>query len=156
LTRWACNVVATDNFQALVFSKTLLFRHASVTNGIEAIKTLGDENHFHVDATEDSGAFTRQNLAKYKVIIFLSTSGDILNQDQQAAFKDYIEAGGGLAGVHAAVAGDLATEGSWPWYSEALCARFTNHSSVVEATVRIDDKENPSTLGLPGRWVSKG
>jgi len=106
-----------------------------------------------VDATEDASVFTPSNLAKYKVIIFLSTSGDILDEQQQAAFKDYIGGGGGLAAVHAAVAGDVATEGSWPWYGEALCASFTNHSSVVQATIDIEDKDNPSTVGLPEKWV---
>src|ERR1700687_405965 len=49
-------------FSALVFSKTLLFRHASITNGIAAIKALGNQNHFRVDATEDSSWFSRANL----------------------------------------------------------------------------------------------
>jgi len=141
------------DFGVLVFSKTLLYRHASITNGIAAIKELGLHHHFQVDATEDSGWFTRSKLAKYKVVVFLSTSGEILNKDQKAAFKGYIEEGGGLAAVHAAVAGDLATEGSWPWYGEALCAQFTNHSSVVQATVQIEDKMDPSTAGLPEQWV---
>src|ERR1039458_2221830 len=59
---------ATD-YNVLVFSKTLMFRHASITNGIAAIKLLGAENRFHVDATEDAGWFTPANLAKYKVVI---------------------------------------------------------------------------------------
>jgi type 1 glutamine amidotransferase len=142
-------------FSALVFSKTLMFRHASITNGIAAIKKLGAENQFQVEATEDSSWFTPANLAKYKVVIFLSTSGDILNDEQQAAFRQFIEGGGGLVAVHAGVAGDVATEGGWPWYGEALCARFTNHSAIVEATVDIEDLRNPSTAGLPQRWVRK-
>jgi type 1 glutamine amidotransferase len=150
---WVGTCRAADRFSALVFSKTLLFRHASITNGIRAIKQLGAENAFQVDATEDSRVFTPPNLARYKVVIFLSTSGNILNEGQQAAFKAYIEQGGGLAAVHAAVAGDVATEGSWPWYGEALCASFTNHSSVVQATVEIEDKNNPSIAGLPEKWV---
>jgi cytochrome c len=153
LWSWSCGAAA--EFRALVFSKTLLFRHTSITNGIEAIKKLGEENHFHVDATEDANLFTPSNLANYKVIIFLSTSGNILNEAQQTAFKDYIEQGGGLAAVHAAVAGDVATEGGWPWYGDALCASFTNHSSVVQATVDVEDKINPSTVDLPEKWVRK-
>ena len=93
------------------------------------------------------------NLAKYKVVIFLSTSGDILNEEQQAAFKNFIEQGGGLAAIHAAVAGDVATEGNWPWYGEALCARFTNHSAIVQATVNVEDRKHPSTAPLPEHWV---
>lgn len=138
--------------RALVFSKTLMFRHASITNGITAIEKLGVENCFHVDATEDASWFTPENLARYQVVIFLSTSGDILNDEQQTAFREFIERGGGLVGVHAAVAGDVATEGGWPWYGEALCARFTNHSSIVEATIDVEDARNPSTVGLPKRW----
>jgi type 1 glutamine amidotransferase len=140
-------------FNALVFSKTLMFRHASITNGIAAIKQLGAENHFQVDATEDAGWFTATNLAKYKVVIFLSTSGDILNEEQQAVFKGFIEQGGGLVAIHAAVAGDVATEGNWPWYGQALCARFTNHSAIVRATVHIEDRKHPSTERLPEHWV---
>jgi cytochrome c len=143
------------DFNVLVFSKTLMFRHASITNGIAAIKTLGAENGFQVDATEDSSVFTKANLAKYKTVVFLSTSGDILNDEQQEAFRDFIENGGGLAGVHAACAGDVATEGTWPWYGDALCGKFTNHSAIVQATVEVEDLENPSTALLPRRWVRR-
>jgi cytochrome c len=87
------------------------------------------------------------------VVVFLSTSGDILNEEQQAAFKAFIEQGGGLAAIHAAVAGDVATEGTWPWYGDALCARFTNHSAVVQATVDIEDRQHLSTAPLPAHWV---
>jgi cytochrome c len=140
-------------FRGLVFSKTLMFRHASITNGIAAIKQLGAENRFAVDATEDASVFTATNLARYRVVVFLSTSGDILNEEQQAAFKAFVEQGGGLAAIHAAVAGDVATEGTWPWYGDTLCAHFTNHSAIVEATVDIEDRQHPSTAPLPEHWV---
>jgi cytochrome c len=142
-----------DEFKALVFSKTLMFRHPSITNGIAAIKKLGVENRFQVEATEDSGAFTATNLARFEVVIFLSTSGDILNEEQQAAFSGFVERGGGLAAIHAGVAGDVATEGAWPWYGEALCARFTNHSAIVQAAIDIEDRKHPSTAPLPARWL---
>ena len=140
-------------FRALVFSKTTMFRHPSITNGIAAIQLLGQRNGFDVDATEDASVFTPTNLARYRVVVFLSTSGDILNDEQQTAFKGFVERGGGLAAVHAGVAGDVATEGTWPWYGEALCARFTNHSAIVQATVVVEDHQHPSTAPLPERWV---
>ena len=153
---WLATVAAESraaDFSVLVFSKTLLYRHASITNGIAAISLLGEQNHFRVDTTEDSANFTRENLAKYKAVVFLSTSGGVLNERQKVAFRNYLEQGGGLAAIHAAVAGDLATEGNWPWYGEALCANFTNHSLVVPATVHIEDKNNPSTSALPENWL---
>jgi type 1 glutamine amidotransferase len=140
------------DFNVLVFSRTLMFRHTSITNGIAAIKELGAENGFRVDATEDASWFTPETLAKYRVVVFLSTSGDILNEEQQDAFRKYIEVGGGLAGVHAAVYGDVATEGNWPWYGEAMCAAFTNHSAIVPAVVDVEDGKHASTATLPKRW----
>ena len=140
-------------FNALVFSKTLLFRHPSITNGIAAIRRLGAENGFHIDATEDASWFNQANLAKCKVVIFLSTSGNILNGTQQAELRSFLLRGGGLVAIHAAVAGDVATEGAWPWYGETLCARFTNHSAIVQATVNIEDRKHPSTAPLPEHWV---
>jgi cytochrome c len=146
---------AAESFHVLVFSKTTMFRHASITNGISAIKKLGATHGFAVDATEDASTFRPEKLKTYKAIVFLSTSGDILDSSQQEAFKNYIESGGGLAAIHAAVAGDVATEGNWPWYGEALCARFTNHSSVVDGTIQIEDTNHVSTRGLPKNWLHK-
>jgi cytochrome c len=143
-----------EGFNVLVFSKTMpgLYRHQSIEAGVAAIKKLGAENHFQVDATEDSEAFSATNLAKYKAIVFLSTIGDVLNEEQQAAFRHFIEAGGGFAAIHAAVAGMEATEPSWPWYSEMFAAGYVSHPPVMPATVVVEDKTNPSTAQLPDRW----
>ena len=141
------------SFNLLVFSKTLLYRHASITNGIAAIKKLGAENNFTVDATEDSAQFTPANLAKYRVIVFLSTSGDILNEEQQSAFQPWLLGGGGFVGVHAAVAGKVATAGSWPWYARLFCTEFHNHPAIAQATIYVEDQRNPSTEHLPAQWL---
>lgn len=140
-------------FQVLVFAKTLLYRHTSITNGVAALKQLGAANRFGVDATEDAAVFTPANLARYRVVVFLSTSGRVLNEAQEEAFKTFVERGGGFVGIHAATAGDVGTEGPWAWYGETLCARFTNHSAVVQGTIDVEDHQHPSTLGLPARWV---
>ncbi|MSU63076.1 MAG: ThuA domain-containing protein [Pedosphaera sp.] len=153
----ACSIqvetpAAHASWSVLVFSKTTMYRHASITNGIEAIRNLGVENGFTVEATEDSSAFTAVNLARYKAVVFLNTSGDILNDAQQATFQKYLKSGGGLAGIHAAVAGKVATEGSWPWYVGTLCTEFANHKTIEQATVSVEDRRNVSTAHLPARW----
>src|SRR5258708_38516282 len=74
---------AAQQLRVLVFSKTAGFRHSSIPNGIAAIRRLGQENGFAVDATEDAGAFTRKNLARYRAVVFLSTTGDVLDAAQQ-------------------------------------------------------------------------
>ncbi len=143
-------VGASDPLErVLVFSKTAGFRHDSIPQGIAAIQALGAANDFAVDATEDAAQFTDANLARYDVVVFLSTTGDVLNDDQQAAFERYIESGGGFAGIHAAAD----TEYTWPWYGQMLGAYFRNHpAGTPDATVRIEDGNEPSTTGLPDPW----
>jgi cytochrome c len=134
----------------LVFSKTAGFRHDSIPQGIAAIEQLGADNDFNVDASEDSTVFTDANLAQYDAVVFLSTTGDILDDDQQAAFERYIQAGGGYAGIHAAAD----TEYTWPWYGEMLGGYFRNHPpGTPTASVDIEDGDEPSTTGLPTRWT---
>ncbi|MGH7497203.1 MAG: ThuA domain-containing protein [bacterium] len=135
-------------FKALVFSKTAGFRHASIPHGIAAIQKLAMENGFEVNATEDAGQFDDANLAQYQVAIFLSTTGDVLNSAQQAAFEKYIQAGGGYVGVHAAAD----TEYGWGWYGNLVGAYFQSHPNIQSATIVLADRSHPSIKALPERW----
>jgi len=138
------------SYKVLVFSKTAGFRHDSITNGIAAIQSLGTTNDFAVDANEDASVFNDANLAQYKAVVFLSTTGDILDANQQGAFERYIQAGGGFVGIHAAAD----TEYSWPWYGGLIGAYFANHpAGTPTATVKVADQIHPSTASLPKRWV---
>jgi type 1 glutamine amidotransferase len=136
----------------LVFSKTVGYRHASITNGIAAIRELGSQHGFAVEATEDSSAFTATNLARFQTVVFLSVIGDVLNSEQEAAVENYLQGGGGLVAIHAAIFGSLAFEGNWAWYGNVIGCAFTNHSAIVPATVKIQDATHPSTAGLPVEW----
>src|SRR5688572_27686330 len=78
---------AAATYAVLVFSKTAGFRHDSIPAGIAAIRQLGAENDFTVDATEDASAFNDANLARYRAVVWLSTTGDVLDAAQQAAFE---------------------------------------------------------------------
>src|SRR5688572_16238444 len=78
----------------LVFSKTAGYRHASIDVGKLAVMKLGQENGFLVDTTENADYFNEDSLANYSAIIFLNTTGNVLNAAQEAAFERYIQAGG--------------------------------------------------------------
>src|SRR5262249_26759475 len=84
--------------RVLVFTKTTGFRHESIPAAVQAVTTLGRQNGFAVDATEDGGAFTDPNLARYDAVVFLLTTGDVLDDTQQVAFQRYIHAGHGWVG----------------------------------------------------------
>ncbi|MGA4991511.1 ThuA domain-containing protein [Nonomuraea bangladeshensis] len=135
-------------FKVLVFSKTAGFRHDSIPSGIQAIRELGTANDFAVDATEDSNAFTTANLAQYKAVVFLSTTGDVLNDNQQAAFQTYVDGGGGYVGVHAAAD----TEYNWPYYGQLMGAWFNSHPAIQQATVRTEDRAHAATAHLGTTW----
>jgi type 1 glutamine amidotransferase len=133
----------------LVFSKTAGFRHSSIDEGIAAITTLGSQNGFSVTATEDANQFTTANLAQYQAVVWLSTTGDVLNDTQQAAFQSYIQGGGGYVGVHAAAD----TEYGWAWYGGLVGAYFASHPNIQQANVRVETTAHPSTAHLPSTWT---
>jgi cytochrome c len=136
-------------FKVLVFSKTAGFRHDSIPAGIAAIQALARENNFLVDATEDSATFTQGNLSQYAAVIFLNTTGDILDTAEQAAFQAYIESGHGYVGIHSA----SDTLHSWPWYGNLVGAFFKDHPAFTSATVKVADKAHPSSAALPTLWT---
>jgi Trehalose utilisation/PKD domain len=128
-----------------VFSKT----HDSIEEGIAAIRALGRANEFQVDATEDATVFRDSVLAHYDTVVFLSTTGDPLNNIQQAAFQRYIRAGGGFTGIHAAAD----TEYDWNWYGHLVGGYFLSHPpGTPTATIDVEDLTNRSTEHLPHRW----
>jgi len=128
-------------FRALVFSKTTGFRHDSIQQGIDAIAKLGAEHRFAVDSTEDAARFSDPIMARYKVVVFLNTTGDILDAGEKAAFERYIRSGGGFAGIHSA----SDTEYQWPWYGRLVGAYFASHPRVQRAMIRIANSDHPST-----------
>jgi type 1 glutamine amidotransferase len=144
-------------FSALIFSKTAAFRHTQcIPQGTVAIAQMGAQRGFEVDATEDASLFTDANLAKYDVVIFLCTTGDVLNATQQAAFERYIQAGGGYAGIHSA----SDTEYDWPWYGGLVGAYFRDHPGVPGvnsqfqvASMNVEDRKSAATKRLPRRWT---
>jgi type 1 glutamine amidotransferase len=144
-------------FRALIFSKTAAFRHNEcIPQGTTRIAQMGVRNGFDVDATENADLFTDDNLAKYDVVIFLCTTGDVLNADQQSAFERYIRGGGGYAGIHSA----SDTEYDWAWYGGLVGAYFRDHpggpagnAQFQVATMNVEDPHTPATRRLGRTWT---
>jgi type 1 glutamine amidotransferase len=132
----------------LVFSRTLGFHHASIPTGIAAIQKIGMDNNMEVDTTTDANFFTEKQLKKYAAVVFLSTTGNVLNDEQQLAFESYIKKGGGFVGIHAATD----TEYDWPWYNQLVGAYFKSHPKQQEAVLHIIDPSHISTMHLPKEW----
>ena len=133
----------------LVFAKTNGFHHASIAVGIETVRQLGRENSFRVDTTTNAAKFRLDSLRNYQAVVFLSTTGDLLNDEQQTAFEQYIRLGRGFVGIHAA------TDAAYtrPWYHRLVGAYFDNHPAIQQATVRVIDNTHAATRFLPAAWV---
>lgn len=140
------------HISVLVFSKTESFRHESIADGKKALLKMGEEHGFPVDTTEDASFFKEKTLQKYNVVVFLNTTGDVLNDAQQLEFNRFIQAGGGYVGIHAAAD----TEYDWPWYGKLVGAYFNGHPNnpnVRQGAIEVKDAEHDCTKHLPNPWV---
>lgn len=134
--------------RVLVFSKTKGYRHESIKSGKLALQKLGVEKGFDVDTTESSEMFVEDSLKKYKTVVFLNTTGDVLNPAQQNEFMRFIQSGGGYVGIHAAAD----TEYDWLWYGKLAGAYFKSHPEIQEAKFKKATTDDLSK-DLPEDWL---
>lgn len=128
----------------LIFSKTQDYRHKSIEFGAEVIKQLAESKGYRADHSEDASLFSADNLKKYSAVIFLNTTGELLDHSQQAAFEKYIQAGGGFVGIHAATDAEY----DWPWYGQLIGAYFDSHPKTQAATLIVAQPDHPAVAHL--------
>ncbi|HEU4489552.1 MAG TPA: ThuA domain-containing protein, partial [Jiangellales bacterium] len=135
-------------FRVLVFTRATGATHASTSAGVSAIRALGEQLRFAVQVTDDSRRFTESHLKQYRAVVFLNTTGDVLNAAQQAAFEQYFFDGGGFVGVHAAIE----AEPEWQFLTDVIGTRANGASPVSEATVKVADRVHGASADLPEYW----
>lgn len=134
--------------RVLIFAKTAGYYHTSIKKAMPILHDACARKNVLADTTRQDLDITPTNLKKYKAIIFLNTSGDILDEDQQKVIEDYIKAGGGFLGIHSATD----TETDWLWYTKMVGAIFVSHPEQQQAIINIVDKTHPATSFLPEKW----
>jgi type 1 glutamine amidotransferase len=139
----------SQQFKALLFTKTDGFHHESILAGVEAIRQLATRHHFAVDWQENAGVFNDKALENYKVVIFLNTTGNILNDEQQVAFEKFIKAGKGYVGIHSA----SDTEYDWPWYTKLVGMMFKIHPQNQTAYLKVEDSNFPGMERFPKKFL---
>jgi uncharacterized protein len=132
----------------LVFTKTKGFYHKSIPAGAKALMAMGVEKGIVVDTTSDATRFVYKELKGYDAIVFLSTTGNMLDDAQQAEFKRYINKGGGFVGIHAAADAEY----DWPWYNQLVGGYFLSHPQQQQATLVVQDATHISTQHLSQQW----
>lgn len=151
IPRFEKRIEATIPKRVLIFSLTKGFHHASIYEGNLFFIELGNKHHFIADTTTDASLFTDSSLQKYSAVVWLNTTGDVLNEAQQNAFKRYIQKGGGYMGIHAATD----TEFDWPWYNELAGGYFSRHPHIQSGKMIALDKTFPATAFLPDSFYHK-
>ncbi|WP_026922901.1 ThuA domain-containing protein [Glycomyces arizonensis] len=132
----------------LLFTKTTGFRHASIPAGVEAFETIATDLGYRAEHTEDADVYNPSQLAEFDAVVWLSTSGDVLDELGRAALADYVTGGGGWMGVHNAANAEV----SWPYYRELVGARFIGHPpGCTPGRIKVVNA-HPSTAHLPKEW----
>ena len=126
-------------FKVLVVTTTNGWQHESRHYGVEAIKKLGERHFFDVEIMQNPGFITEKNLEPFQAVIFLCTTGDILNDAQQAAFEKYIRSGRGYVGIHSA----SDTEYDWEWYTKLVGRMFHIHPAIQTARLEVLNDKFP-------------
>lgn len=126
--------------------------HDNIPNSIEAIKAMGQEHKFAVDASDDPAVFTDENLKKYNALVFSNTNNDVFDTDaQRVALMRFVQAGGGFAAIHSA----SGTERKWDWFAAMLGARFLRHPPYQKFNIRILDRTHPSLAHFGETWTKE-
>ncbi len=126
-----------------------LYIHDNIAASVAALRTLGSENGFLVDVSDDPTTFTETRLKQYKAIVFDNTNNEIFDQEEQkTALQKYIRSGGGFVGIHSA-SGSMR---HWPWFWSVLGGKFTRHAKMQSFTVKVKDPRHVSTAHLPASF----
>ena len=126
-------------FRALLFTKTAGYHHESIHAGVAALKAMAERHMFAVQWEESARVFTDAGLENYHVIIFLNTTRDILNDEQQQAMEKFIRSGKGFVGIHAAAD----TEYDWEWYTRLVGRMFRTHPEIQTARLNVVNDNFP-------------
>ena len=141
----SANLYAQPQFRALLFTKTDGYHHQSINEGVDALREISARHSFDLDWQEDANVFNSRNLERFDVIIFLSTTGNVLNEQQQAAMEAFIQSGKGYVGIHSA----SDTEYEWEWYTQLVGRMFRIHPVIQTAKVTVLDRNFPGLERMP-------
>jgi uncharacterized protein len=141
--------IFAQQFKVLLFSKTDGYHHESINEGVTAIKQLAVRHNFTVDWQENATVFNDKNLEKYQAVIFLNTTGNIMNAEQKAAFEKFIKSGKGYVGIHSA----SDTEYDWAWYTKMVGNTFKIHPQQQTAYLKVEDYNFPGMDRFPKRML---
>lgn len=138
-----------EQFNVLLFTMTQGWHHQSQLEGVAAMRQMADKHFFKLDWQEDPAVFNDENLKKFQAIVFLSTTGNILNAEQKAAMERFVKSGKGFVGVHSA----SDTEYQWEWYTKLVGRSFHIHPAIQTAELQVTNRKFPGLERMPEHFL---
>jgi type 1 glutamine amidotransferase len=140
----------------LVFLKPAWYRHASLDSLAHWFQHFGWDNGFNVDTTTHPEIFNADDLARYDVVVFVSTTdlGNALNEEQRKSLAEWYRTGRGIVALHAAAVHHQ----TWDWWAQLVGCDFNSDSNRTVARLTIDPEasEHPAVRGQGSElWIEE-
>ncbi|MCU0381370.1 MAG: ThuA domain-containing protein [Chitinophagaceae bacterium] len=154
---YAQDSVAAFNVIAFFTPGTEIAHRSFTREANKWFAEIGKQSHFKYDSTSDWNNLNPSFLAGYQVVLFLDARPE--DPAQRAAFRAYMEMGGGWIGFH--FAGFALTPSDfnqdWDWYHQEFIGAGQYKSNTwrpTSAILRVEDPGHPSTKRLPRLFKS--
>ena len=144
LSSQACAPANEEVMKVLIYTRTEGFRHDAMEAGKEGFTRLAEANNWALTFGETPEVFRPDSLEQYQLVVFLLTTGSVLDDTGRDALSNWVEQGGGLLTVHSGTD----TEKEWPWFVDAIGARFTGHPPVQQGRLVVENRLHPATSFL--------
>lgn len=142
--------VFAEQFNVLLITKTAGWHHEAIHEGVAAMRALANKHHFKLTWEENVGKeINDESLKKYDVVVFMLTTADALNDEQQAAMERFIQSGKGYVGIHSAAD----TEYDWEWYTKLVGHMFHIHPVIQTAELNVVSREFPGVERMPDTFL---
>mmetsp|Transcript_52342 Transcript_52342/g.131485 ORF Transcript_52342/g.131485 Transcript_52342/m.131485 type:complete len:451 (+) Transcript_52342:177-1529(+) len=139
--------------KVLVFHKAAAYKHESIPAAVCKFKELAVSHGWHLVATEEAETHfdSIDTLKEFDIIVFVSNSGELFNEQQKDVFKQFVELPSkGIYSLHASIAAFLSDQdptgntpmgNTWPFYGDVMGAYFVRHPPPEERTIHVNKSE---------------
>src|SRR3954447_10744120 len=138
--------------KVLVFTATAGTPNASSGDIANAIKAMGDAGQFTADVSSSAADITAAKLADYRAVVFVHSSGNVLDATQETALTDYVNTGGGFVGIGETALLEQGGAASFNTLIGLAAARVTGTATASNQDIEFLDRVHPSTRALPQVW----
>jgi len=138
-----------NQFEVLLYTSPDHWHNLTEPVAILEFQEMANRHAFGLTWTTVNSRFNDKALEQFDVIVFLQSTTRDFNEEQLESFKKFIRNGGGFVGIH----GTSACRREGEWFRKLVGRTLTDHPEEQTAVMNIVNKNHPSTMHLPDRWI---